>query len=323
MKTAWKRDPNERSLAAVALAALACRRRRWRSSSRRSRTLPEQEIPAGRFVGDRLRHHLAGGARLRPGRRRRAQAREPARSRELKRKVDRQAAPRRVAHARALAIALPPSSHFIYIPVMFILGIVIGFMLGREGDARRDRARAAEGRRARGAPGRAGRAPGRRLRQRRKVRAAPARARRLGRAYNAACPISSSPTRRSSWSRPRASSRARRSSRSPVSCDENGEFPREICKKAWETGPHEHRDPRGVRRPRLQLPRQLPGAGGDLVRLHRRQHDDGRELARRDAAPRRRHRRAEEEVPRPPARASRSSPRTAAASPTPAATSRA
>lgn len=30
----------------------------------------------------------------------------------------------------ALAIALPPSSHFIYIPVMFILGIVIGFMLG-------------------------------------------------------------------------------------------------------------------------------------------------------------------------------------------------
>ena len=30
----------------------------------------------------------------------------------------------------ALAIALPPSSHFIYIPVIFILGIVIGFMLG-------------------------------------------------------------------------------------------------------------------------------------------------------------------------------------------------
>jgi uncharacterized membrane protein len=30
----------------------------------------------------------------------------------------------------ALAIAAPPSSHFIYIPVIFILGIVIGFMLG-------------------------------------------------------------------------------------------------------------------------------------------------------------------------------------------------
>ena len=30
----------------------------------------------------------------------------------------------------ALAIALPPSSHFIYIPVMFVLGIIIGFMLG-------------------------------------------------------------------------------------------------------------------------------------------------------------------------------------------------
>ena len=29
-----------------------------------------------------------------------------------------------------LAIGVPPSSHFIYIPVIFILGIVIGFMLG-------------------------------------------------------------------------------------------------------------------------------------------------------------------------------------------------
>jgi hypothetical protein len=29
-----------------------------------------------------------------------------------------------------LAIALPPSSHFIYIPVIFVIGIVIGFMLG-------------------------------------------------------------------------------------------------------------------------------------------------------------------------------------------------
>jgi hypothetical protein len=30
----------------------------------------------------------------------------------------------------AIAIALPPSSHFIYIPVIFLLGIVLGFMLG-------------------------------------------------------------------------------------------------------------------------------------------------------------------------------------------------
>jgi uncharacterized membrane protein len=29
-----------------------------------------------------------------------------------------------------LAIALPPSSHFIYIPVIFVIGIVIGFMVG-------------------------------------------------------------------------------------------------------------------------------------------------------------------------------------------------
>jgi uncharacterized membrane protein len=30
----------------------------------------------------------------------------------------------------SLLISAPPSSHFFYIPVMFILGIVIGFMLG-------------------------------------------------------------------------------------------------------------------------------------------------------------------------------------------------
>jgi uncharacterized membrane protein len=29
-----------------------------------------------------------------------------------------------------LGIGAPPSSHFIYIPVIFILGIVIGFVLG-------------------------------------------------------------------------------------------------------------------------------------------------------------------------------------------------
>ena len=30
----------------------------------------------------------------------------------------------------SLAIGLPPSSHFIYIPVIFLLGIVLGFVLG-------------------------------------------------------------------------------------------------------------------------------------------------------------------------------------------------
>jgi hypothetical protein len=29
-----------------------------------------------------------------------------------------------------LAIALPNSSHFIYIPVIFVIGIVLGFLLG-------------------------------------------------------------------------------------------------------------------------------------------------------------------------------------------------
>ena len=30
----------------------------------------------------------------------------------------------------ALALAAPPSSHFIFIPVVLLLGIVIGFMMG-------------------------------------------------------------------------------------------------------------------------------------------------------------------------------------------------
>ena len=29
-----------------------------------------------------------------------------------------------------LAIGVPPSSHFIYIPVIFVIGIVIGFLMG-------------------------------------------------------------------------------------------------------------------------------------------------------------------------------------------------
>ena len=38
--------------------------------------------------------------------------------------------PLSTAGVSALAIALPPSSHFIYIPVVFIIGIVLGFMIG-------------------------------------------------------------------------------------------------------------------------------------------------------------------------------------------------
>jgi hypothetical protein len=30
----------------------------------------------------------------------------------------------------SLAIGVPPSSHFIYIPVIFILGITLGFIMG-------------------------------------------------------------------------------------------------------------------------------------------------------------------------------------------------
>jgi hypothetical protein len=32
--------------------------------------------------------------------------------------------------ASALAIGVPPSSHFIYIPVIFVLGITLGFIFG-------------------------------------------------------------------------------------------------------------------------------------------------------------------------------------------------
>ena len=62
----------------------------------------------------------------------------------------------------ALAIAAAAVSHFIYIPVMFILGIVLGFMLGAKATRDAIALEAEEGRRARGAHGGAGRAPGRR-----------------------------------------------------------------------------------------------------------------------------------------------------------------
>jgi len=35
-----------------------------------------------------------------------------------------------VSFLQALAIGTPPSSHFIYIPVVFTLGIVLGFIFG-------------------------------------------------------------------------------------------------------------------------------------------------------------------------------------------------
>lgn len=34
------------------------------------------------------------------------------------------------AAVTALAIGVPPSSHFIYIPVIAVLGVVLGFVLG-------------------------------------------------------------------------------------------------------------------------------------------------------------------------------------------------
>ena len=80
----------------------------------------------------------------------------------------------------ALAIALPSSSHFIYIPVVFILGIVLGFMLGAKATRDEIALGQKQGRRARGAAGRAGRAPGRRARHRRKVGATGRRAGPVG-----------------------------------------------------------------------------------------------------------------------------------------------
>ena len=84
--------------------------------------------------------------------------------------------------------------------------------------------------------------------------------------------------------------------------DEHGTFPTEICKKAWETGLMNCELPEAYGGPRAVVPGALPGARGDLVRLHRRQHDAGRQHARDDADHHRRHRGAEEEVPRAAAR---------------------
>jgi hypothetical protein len=98
--------------------------------------------------------------------------------------------------------------------------------------------------------------------------------------------------------------------------DEHGTFPADICKKAWETGLMNCELPEAFGGLGLSLPGALPRAGGDLVRLHRREHDDGREHARDDADHHRGHRRAEEAVLRSACSPSRSSRRTAARNPT-------
>ena len=46
---------------------------------------------------------------------------------DVRRKLD---AARQALMLSALAIGTPPSSHFIYIPVIFVLGIVLGFIFG-------------------------------------------------------------------------------------------------------------------------------------------------------------------------------------------------
>ena len=83
--------------------------------------------------------------------------------------------------------------------------------------------------------------------------------------------------------------------------DEEGKFPDDICKRAWETGPDELRDPGAVRRPGAALPGPQPADGGDLLRLRGHQHHRGRQRAGGHAADPGRHRRAEEGVLRAPA----------------------
>src|ERR1022692_2692626 len=72
-----------------------------------------------------VRIHLDRHPRLRPLRRQwpteRAQG-----SRRAAQEDRRRGSPSMIA----LAIAAPPSSHFIFIPVVLLLGIVIGFMMG-------------------------------------------------------------------------------------------------------------------------------------------------------------------------------------------------
>ena len=72
-----------------------------------------------------------------------------------------------------VAIALPPSSHFIYIPVIFVIGIVLGFLLGAKATRDEIALGQTQGGRARGAAGGARRPAGRADRRSREVRACP------------------------------------------------------------------------------------------------------------------------------------------------------
>ena len=147
-------DSESAAFAAVALVA-------WTGAAlaqefEKVENIPKQEIPAGPFVVDRLRHHLAGGPRLR-GHVAAGVKRVNQEIADLKRKVDRRG-PRR-SDDEALAIALPAVVALHLHPGHVRDRDRARIHAGREGDARRDRARTEQGRRARGAHGRAGRAP--------------------------------------------------------------------------------------------------------------------------------------------------------------------
>ena len=122
MTAAWKRI----RIALFAVVALVA----WtgdgaRAGVREGREHPEAGDPGRAIRLDRVRHHLAGGPRLRGDGGRGAQAREPG-----DRRREAPAGAQGLADVTALAISLPPSSHFIYIPVVLVIGIVVGFMLG-------------------------------------------------------------------------------------------------------------------------------------------------------------------------------------------------
>jgi CcmD family protein len=121
MTAAWKRI---RIALFAAVALVAWTGTRSRRSSRRSKT-SEAGDPAGRFVsiayGIIWLAVLAYVVMVAAGLKRVNQ--EIA---DVKRK---RIGPR-ASDVTALAISLPPSSHFIYIPVVLVIGIVVGFMLG-------------------------------------------------------------------------------------------------------------------------------------------------------------------------------------------------
>ena len=188
---------------------------------------------------------------------------------------------------------------------IFLIGIVLGFILGSKATRDAIALEQKQGRRTRGAHGRARRPAGaasRHAPRSQGLHSDSARRARRRSPYNRRMPnfeFSDEEKQLVDTARDFA-----RKEIVPVAgeLDEHGTFPADICKKAWETGLMNCEIPEAVRRPRPRLPGALPGAGGDLVRLHRRQHDAGRQHARDDADHHRRHRRAEEGVPRAAAR---------------------